>query len=70
MRRKEFYEGKKERGSQEYTVEQELYIDRCDFTEDPSSTNFFGLMPGKVTVLRYGPTVEVSEIIKDENNIV
>lgn len=58
------FPGFKERGTQNYIVEKDIFIDRCDFSET-FDANFFGLSPKKPTILRYGPTIEVLETEKN-----
>lgn len=58
------FPGNHDKGFQEYSVSKEMYIDRCDFSEEHNA-NFFGLMPGKVTILRYGPSIKVVDVVKN-----
>ncbi len=51
------------KGSQEYTVTKNIYIERDDFSEQVKP-GFFGVMPGQVVCLRYGPFVRMLEVVK------
>ena len=53
-----------EKGTQTYTLTNSVYIDRQDFSEE-TQKGFFGLMPEQVICLRYGPFVQMEEIVKD-----
>lgn len=44
-------------------LDKNVYIDREDFSETEKK-GFFGIMPGQVVCLRYGPFVVMEEIIK------
>ena len=56
----------KERGVKVLKVTPNVYIDRSDFSEE-SISGFFGVMPGQVVCLRYGPFVLMEDIVKDSS---
>lgn len=44
-----------------------IFIDRADFSENKVE-GFFGVMPGQVVCLRYGPFVRLLEIVSRDAN--
>lgn len=57
-----------EKGHQIYTVTKNIYIDQDDFSEDKKDS-FFGVMPGQIVCLRYGPFVRMLDVVKSEGVI-
>jgi glutaminyl-tRNA synthetase len=52
-----------EKGSQTYTLTKNVYIENDDFSADEKS-GFFGVMPGQVVCLRYGPFIRMIEVVR------
>jgi len=50
------------KGTQEYIVTKNIYIEKEDFSQD-TKAGFFGVMPGQVVCLRYGPFVRMVDVI-------
>ena len=57
------------KGSSEYTVTKNIYIEKEDFSAETKS-GFFGVMPGQVVCLRYGPFVRMVEVVKSASGDV
>lgn len=58
-----------ERGSRQFPISRELWIEKEDFMEAPSK-GYFRLFPGNRVRLRYGYVVECTHADKDENGQV
>lgn len=54
----------KTKGVKVLDVTKSIFVDRSDFSED-SKSGFFGIMPGQVVCLRYGPFVQMEEVVKN-----
>jgi len=54
----------KSKGVRTLKVTPNIYIDASDFSESEKK-GFFGVMPGQVVCLRYGPFIKMTEIVKD-----
>ena len=54
------------KGTQTYTLTKNVYIEAEDFSEKVQD-GFFGLMPGQIVCLRYGPFVKMVEIVKGQD---
>lgn len=54
----------KEKGVRMLKITPNMLIDRSDFSETVVK-GFFGVMPGQVVCLRYGPFVVMEEVVKD-----
>ena len=54
----------KTKGVNKLDVTKSIYVDRTDFSEEERK-GFFGIMPGQVVCLRYGPFVKMEEIVKN-----
>jgi len=54
-----------EKGTQKYRLESEVYIETSDFSLEEQK-GFFGLMPGQPVILRYGPTVRIVDVVKNQ----
>ena len=59
----------KTKGVNVLDVTQNLYVDREDFSE-VDKKGFFGIMPGQVVCLRYGPFVLLEEVVKGSDGSV
>ena len=57
------------KGTQTYTVSKRVFIEKSDFSETEVK-GFFGVMPGQVVCLRYGPFVQLEEVVKDSSGAV
>lgn len=54
----------KTKGVQTLRVTPSILVDRSDFSAE-NKKGFFGIMPGQVVCLRYGPFVQLEEIVND-----
>lgn len=59
----------KSKGVQTLNVTPSVFVERNDFSEEVKN-GFFGIMPGQVVCLRYGPFVELVEVVKDASGSV
>lgn len=54
----------KTKGVQILNVTKSVYVDVNDFSAEEKK-GFFGLMPGQVVLLRYGPHIQMEEVVKN-----
>ena len=59
----------KSKGVNALKITPSLFVDREDFSEEVKK-GFFGIMPGQVVCLRYGPFVQMEEVVKGADGSV
>ena len=52
----------KSKGVQTLKVTRSIYVDRNDFSAEVKK-GFFGIMPGQPVLLRYGPKIQLEEVV-------
>lgn len=61
----ELFPDRPERGLINYSITNEIYIERTDFSEEDGNKKFFGLSPSQIVRLRYSKFIKFEECVKN-----